>query len=295
MTRENLSRLAVFNLMQRQQPRRRATDGGSGALPATLAAGLLALCVVGWTNAATPAPSAPPSPLEVEWNTVLGKLQVDSDKFVGQRFMLRCPARTVRDADEPVFGTDRYTSDSPLCVAGVHAGAVDRAGGVVVVQLNPGVDAYAGSSRHGVQSQGFPATQRSISFVDAAVASLPDGVQRDYAPRLKWDTKFTTTGLANRDLVGQRFAFMCPAASGNLAGRRVYGTDTYAFNSYVCQAAVHAGRITHDGGFVLVQMHEGTSRLRGSIRHGIESKGGSGGSRTLTFPQAQSPLAVIGR
>lgn len=36
-------------------------------------------------------------------------------------------------------------------------------------------------------------------------------------------------------------------------GQRVYGTDRYALNSYVCLATVHAGRLTAEGGFVTVQ------------------------------------------
>ena len=219
---------------------------------------------------------------EIDWNTALSRFQVDNDKFVGQRLTFNCPELTVRDKLEEIFGTGTYPSRTPLCAAALHAGAINQDGGCVTVQLNPGAAAYSGSVSNGVTSRDFPGTERSLVFVPSAGAA-PDDVQRAYAPRLKWDTKFTQTGLANRNLVGQRFAFTCPSASGNLTPRRVYGTDHYAFNSYVCQAAVHAGRITTAGGFVLVQLDEGVPRLYGSIRNGIESKDGSGGSRTLSF------------
>ena len=219
----------------------------------------------------------------IEWNHSLKQLQVDNDKFIGQRFRLRCPEHTVRDTDAALRGTDRYPSDSAICVAAVHAGVVDRSGGEVVVQLNPAPETYVGSERNGVVSASFPKTTRSITFVEPSQATIPDATQRAFIPRLKWDSKFTTTGLAKRNLVGQHFAFKCPPASGNLMARSVYGTDRYAFNSYVCQAAVHAGRLTHDGGLVLIQLHEGVPRLEGSIRNGIESRSGPGGSRTLSF------------
>ncbi|MEM7500414.1 MAG: LCCL domain-containing protein [Pseudomonadota bacterium] len=234
-----------------------------------------------------------PTAAQLEWNTALKHFQVDSDKFIGQRFLFACPARTVRDEDRSVFGSDVYPSDSPICVAAVHAGAVTRSGGNVLVQLNPGAQSYVGSERNEVRSSDFPQTQRSIVFVDDSLAGIPDSVQRDYAPRLKWDTKFTSTGLANIKLVGQQFVFHCPAAPAKLAGRRVYGTDRYAFNSYVCLAAVHAGTMSSEGGFVTVQMEAPEGKLLGSIRHGIESKSGPAGTRQLIFPRFSPSIASV--
>ena len=122
---------------------------------------------------------------------------------------------------------------------------------------------------------------------------LLDEVAAAYAPRLKWDTKFTATGLANRNLVGQSFLFKCPQAAGNLMPRRVYGTDQYAFNSYVCQAAVHAGRITHAGGYVQVKLEAAQGKLQGSTRHGIESKNGPAGSRVISFGDVVHPVTPV--
>ena len=51
----------------------------------------------------------------------------------------------------------------------------------------------------------------------------------------------------------------------------------------ICRAAVHAGKITTDGGLVTVQMDSGNKRLVGSIRNGIETKDGPSGIRALTF------------
>ncbi len=252
---------------------------------------LLALHV--FSNPLAFAETGQPQPKQLEWNTVLNHFQVDNDKYVGQRLFFECPEFTVRDADSEIFGTGRYTTDSAICVAAVHAGAVGREGGTVTVQLNPGLANYEGSEAHDVRSGSFPQTPRSFQFVGSTHVDPQNKVQADYLPRLKWDTKFTATGLANRNLVGQRFAFVCPEAPGNLRYRRITGTDRYAFSSIVCQAAVHAGRITKQGGTVLVQLEEGTAKLRGSARHGIESHSGSGGARTITFPPAHPVLSSV--
>ena len=233
-----------------------------------------------------------PAPSQLDWNTVLKHFQVDSDKFIGQQFSFQCPERTVRGSDAALYGTNVYPSDSPICVAAVHAGVIDRDGGNIRVQLNPGIEKYTGSEQNKIKSADFPQTQRSIVFIGEGFADGLNPVQRDYAPRLKWKTKFTATGLANMKLVGQQFVFHCPAAPASLAGRRVYGTDRYAFNSYVCLAAVHAGKLTPKGGFVTVQMEEPNGKLKGSIRNGIESKSGPAGTRQLIFPDLKMKIAA---
>ena len=224
---------------------------------------------------------------EVEWDTALKKFQVDSDKFIGQRFSVVCPPHSVRDTMEQVYGTDAYPSDNAICVAALHAGKITTDGGQVMVQLNPGLEAYTGSIRNGVDSASLPGTQRSMVFVDAESAAAADEARQDYIPRLKWDAKFTGTGLANKDLKGQVMTFNCPAAPGDLRMRRVVGTDSYAFNSVVCLAAVHAGKITTaEGGLVNVQIDPGMKKLVGSIRNGVETKNGSGGHTTISFVDA---------
>lgn len=217
--------------------------------------------------------------------TTLHHFQVDKEKFVGQRFEFHCPAKTARDTEAGIYGTDVYPASSPICVAATHAGAVGDEGGPVTLQLNPGVSEYEGSLRNDVESADFPGTSLSIMFLTDATRDEMDRLQRKWIPRLAWDDKFSQTGLANIRLTGQRFAFQCPAGSGNMAGRRVYGTDSYPLNSYVCMAAVHAGQISDAGGFVLVQMDPALEgKFAGSIRNGIESKNGPKSPRSISFP-----------
>lgn len=232
--------------------------------------------------------SESPALPELEWNTTLKKFQFDSDKFIGQRFSAVCPPRSIRDKDDALYGTDVYPSNNPICVAALHAGQITTDGGQVTVQLNPGEESYAGSSRNGIDSLDLPGTPRSLVFVDATDTTNADAAQEPYIPRLKWDTKFTRTGFAHKRLLGQRFTFNCPAAPKGSKMRRISGTDSYAFNSTICVAALHAGKITQDGGLVHLQLDDGKDKLVGSIRNGVESKDGSGGHRTVSF--VDSPL-----
>jgi hypothetical protein len=52
-----------------------------------------------------------------------------------------------------VWGSGTYTDDSSVCTAGVHAGVIsEQAGGVVVIEISPGLSSYQGSTANGVTS-----------------------------------------------------------------------------------------------------------------------------------------------
>ncbi|MGI9325317.1 MAG: LCCL domain-containing protein, partial [Pseudomonadales bacterium] len=230
---------------------------------------------------------------DLDRTTSLHHFQVDKEKYIGQRFEFNCPATTVRDKAVGLQGTDVYPANSPICVAALHAGVIDEEGGPITLQLNPGISEYQGSLRNSVESTDFPGTKLSIMFLSSATRVELDNLQREWMPRLKWDDKFSQTGLANIRLTGQRFAFDCPSAPSNLAGRRVYGTDSYPLSGYVCLSAVHAGQITKAGGPVLLQMDPALEgKFAGSIRNGIESKNGPKTPRSITFPGGGSHSSV---
>ena len=233
----------------------------------------------------TTSAAAHPAPVpQVEWDTTINKFQLDNDKFIGQRFAFECPRIPNKADNSGVYGTDIYPSKSSICVAALHAGAMSADGGVVTLQLNPGAENYTGSARNSVKTESLPGTQRSIAFMVDVNKAMNDKVRADYIPRIKWDTKFTRTGLANMKLIGQEFSFECPAAPANLRPRRVVGTDTYEFGSVICLSAVHAGMLTESGGVVTLRMDDGERKpLVGSIRNGIESHDGPGGPRAVRF------------
>ena len=150
--------------------------------------------LVGLTLFATNAQAETVPLPEVEWDTNLSFFQFDSDKFLGQRLSVSCPAGSVAGSDGAVHGSDVYSSKSPICVAAVHAGQITEAGGVVTVQLEPGQDAYQGSFRNGVETADLPGTKRSMIFVSKETMSAADESRSSHISNIKWDTKFTRTG-----------------------------------------------------------------------------------------------------
>lgn len=64
-----------------------------------------------------------------------------------------CRCEEVRSG--PVWGTNPYTSDSALCMAARHAGAIGPNGGVVHVTSAPGQNSYGGSTRNGISSSDY--------------------------------------------------------------------------------------------------------------------------------------------
>lgn len=264
-------------------------------VPGFLMAAIMLLATAGVATNASAAGTTEDFGKDLDRTTTLHHFQVDKEKFIGQRFEFHCPATTVRNKTPAIKGTDVYPANSPICIAATHAGAIGADGGPLTLQLNPGVSEYKGSLRNNIESGDFPGTQLSITFLTERTAAELDEMQRRWAPRLKWKDKFSQTGLVNIRLTGQRFVFDCPSAPGSLAGRRVYGTDSYPLGSYVCMAAVHAGQITTAGGLVRIQMDPALDgKFAGSMRNGIESKDGPKSARSISFPGAGSHHAVAG-
>ena len=236
------------------------------------------------TNSTTHAKEASKHVPEIKWDTKIKKFRFDNDKFLGQRLTVRCPPANINQTIPKVFGTGTYPSDTPICAAALHAGVITKEGGTVTIQLNPGKSEYKGSTQNGVTSADRPETKRSIVFVTEANAKAADKQRLAHLPRIDWNTKFTRTGFAYRDLIGQQISFRCPPAPGNLKSRLVYGTDDYAFASMICRAAAHAGKLSLEaGGVVTVQINPGVEELVGSIRNGIETSSKQGSDRSIRF------------
>jgi hypothetical protein len=163
-----------------------------------------------------------------------------------------CTAQAANDG-AAVWGTGIYTSDSAICAAARHAGAVGADGGVVTVEPAPGRDSYVGTLRNGVRSVGYGPWNHSFRFPDA-VLDQPDAA--DLCP-----TNF-------EGMPPTRLVCRCEAEA-IAAGGTVWGTDVYSTDSGICAAAVHAGVITPQGGLVAVVPLPGQAAYRGSARNGI--------------------------
>ncbi len=89
----------------------------------------------------------------------------DISEEVGTIHDFDCPPGC--PANSPVWGTDVYTHDSAICASAAHAGRILLAvGGPVRFELTPGLDAYEGSSRNGIESRPWPAWGVSFIFLD---------------------------------------------------------------------------------------------------------------------------------
>ena len=68
---------------------------------------------------------------------------------------------------------------------------------------------------------------------------------------------------------GKTFKFKCPSSGKESS---VWGTDTYTLDSSICNAAVHAGKLTMEsGGPVTIELRPGESAYKGSTRNGIKT------------------------
>ena len=103
-------------------------------------------------------PATPPSE-PVSWFTTAD----DHRGQDGQHFVYQCPPDGTAGS---VYGTDRYTDDSSVCTAAVHAGVITFAsGGDVTIEIRPDAETYVGSERNGVSSGNWSGWFGSFVFV----------------------------------------------------------------------------------------------------------------------------------
>lgn len=204
--------------------------------------------------------AAPADTFAADVTTTLDGIEAGNDLPAGARIAVACPAGA-RTAT--IWGTGTYTSDSALCVAATHAGALPGTdAGVVVVEVAPGLQAYEGTIRHGIASTAYPAWTQSFRFPEAPEAKPGDSVYFDHTGA--WVTPPNQFPLQS----GIIYRFVCPPAdqTGN-----VWGTDVYTDDSSICEAAVHAGVIGRDGGTVHYERLGAQESFQGSVRNGVSS------------------------
>ena len=78
-------------------------------------------------------------------------------------FMCKDGANCPR-ANGTVWGSGPYTSDSAICAAARHDGAIGDKGGVFKITKKDGQDSYEGSEKNGVTTQNYGAYDSSISI-----------------------------------------------------------------------------------------------------------------------------------
>jgi hypothetical protein len=84
----------------------------------------------------------------------------------GDKFTVECPANC-NPKGGSVYGTGTYTSDSPICIAAIHAGVIEaKKGGTVSVKVGGKKSSFKESEANGVSSNAYGAYEGSFT-VDA--------------------------------------------------------------------------------------------------------------------------------
>jgi hypothetical protein len=74
-----------------------------------------------------------------------------------------------------VWGTEIYTTDSSVCAAAVHAGAIPASGGEIRAKAAAGCASYPGSKRNGISTNSWGAYGTSFHFVGFGTATCTSG------------------------------------------------------------------------------------------------------------------------
>lgn len=223
-----------------------ASEGGHGGTSA------------GNSNTGTSAPPAPPS-AAVEGNATTWEASATSlNGKDGETLTLACPPKGTAHS---VWGSDIYTSDSSICTAAVHSGLISfQQGGTVTIELRPGRPIYGASERNGVTTSDYGSYQHSFVFKTPNTEALTREAD-DQTPVL-WNTSPSIVTFE----VGKTYKFKCPVGRKESS---VWGTDIYTLDSSLCNAAVHAGKLTESGGSVTIELRPGEDSYKGTTRNGV--------------------------
>ena len=198
-----------------------------------------------------------------------------------------------------VYGSIRYTADSSICTAAVHAGKVPAAGGTVDIVVGGACPAFPGTAANGVTTSSWSNYDKSFGFG----ATLPACATT--AEAAKPAAPSATGGVQNcpsfvtqsdKSKPGDSLTCICDIAIDFNTGA-AYGTDRYSNDSSICIAAKHAGKLPQPGGMVTVHVAEGCGKLEGTTRNGITTRSWSSTvPGTITFvtpvPACAAPHAA---
>lgn len=207
-----------------------------------------------------------------------------------------CPANF--NISTSLWGTDIYTADSYICTTALHASVLDRSGGRVTIEMLPGQNSYAGTKRNGVSTRSYGKYTASYRFVNpsttssgeaaASATGKKDGARNPLekgaaallsdigahglepaADKPAGENIGECHGATKWRGTGKTLICTCPA-NFSIKGS-IWGTDVYTDDSYICKAALHAGRIGRSGGPVSIHMIDGQSSYAGTRRNGVIS------------------------
>jgi hypothetical protein len=205
------------------------------------------------TNAGSPVSSGDGKPTTWEANATSLK---GKD---GETFTLACsPGGTAHS----VWGSDIYTSDSSICTAAVHSALITyQQGGTVTIEVRPGRTLYGSSERNGVTTSDYGSYSQSFVFRTPLTGEIVR--QAEEQTPVRWNSSASMVSPET----GKTYKFNCPPGGKKSS---VWGTDVYTADSSICNAAVHAGKLTMDeGGSVTIELRPGEPSYKGTTRNGI--------------------------
>ena len=190
--------------------------------------------------------------------------------FQNRSAPVTCACTTEAALSGTVWGSGTYTTDSRVCRAAIHAGAIPVTGGTVTVTPAPGLQAYAGSTANGITTSNYGPWRESFTVAAAGAAPVASA-----AP-----------AACPANFQGQSAPLSCTCATDAILSGSVWGTGTYTTDSRVCRAAVHAGAIPASGGLVHIQPAPGQQAYAGSAANGITTSNYGPWQTSFTFRAA---------
>ena len=155
-----------------------------------------------------------------------------------------------------VWGSGPFTSDSSLCAAAVHTGAIPATGGAIWATVGAGAASYNGTDRNGIRSRDFGAYRTSGIILSAPTI-------RTLSAELK---------ACPANMTGVTASLHCHCAPIRFKSTGIYGTGTYTNDSNLCTAALHSGVVSNIGGPVSVRPIPDPGRYVGTVQNGVTSR-----------------------
>ncbi|HLY06584.1 MAG TPA: LCCL domain-containing protein [Rhizomicrobium sp.] len=113
-------------------------------------------CALAPTQAALARP-----PVSIDWRT--SPLDLDLRGMNGSRYRFRCPPG--KPLESLLTGSGPFTDASSICTAAAQSGVIKATtGGLVTIEIRPGLSGYAGTTRNFIRSNSY-ATRWEGSFV----------------------------------------------------------------------------------------------------------------------------------
>jgi LCCL domain len=117
--------------------------------------------------AAMPAAVAKP-PLSIDWRT--SPLDLDLRGMNGARYRFLCPPG--KPLESLLTGSGPFTDASSICSAAAQTGVIQATtGGLVTIEIRPGLNGYAGTTRNFIRSNSYAARWEG-SFVVVTSANI---------------------------------------------------------------------------------------------------------------------------